>query len=413
MGKSTRRTQGVGSFVSLLSSTSEFQTAGGFPFPSQSKALDGIPPSPKPPPSNIDESNLLPCGSVIVDDTTSQLNLEDTTDDSVIEEESRPAKRHRISEIDVERQINSSVAEDEGDTTSDSDESMNDLETSMVLSVDNSKTNIRSGPLPSIQEAFDATGLVHYYTHKSQVPKHLQKYFAQRYRYFSLYDNGCLLDEEGWYSVTPEGIANQIAERCRCETILDAFCGVGGNAIAFAKTCERVIALDTSPTRLALARHNAVIYGVADRIEFILCDYISFARSYREKLQRSTAAASGSVSKRPIDVVFLSPPWGGPEYISGSPNEPVNGNGESLLTFEYSLSSVKPIHGEQLFNLTRQNISHNIAFFLPRNTSLQEIGSLVKDGYEKTEIEEEWMGDKLKALTCYFGGLVTGQEEMF
>lgn len=39
--------------------------------------------------------------------------------------------------------------------------------------------------------------------------------------------------------MTPELIADQIAERCRCGTILDAFCGVGGNTIAFAKTCER------------------------------------------------------------------------------------------------------------------------------------------------------------------------------
>ena len=62
--------------------------------------------------------------------------------------------------------------------------------------------------------------------------------FAQRIRYFSRYDEGCLLDEEGWYSVTPEAIAMQIAERCRCDVVLDAFCGVGGNAIAFARTCQ-------------------------------------------------------------------------------------------------------------------------------------------------------------------------------
>lgn len=62
---------------------------------------------------------------------------------------------------------------------------------------------------------------------------------AQRERYFSLYSKGCILDEEGWYSVTPEKIADQIAERCRCDTVVDAFCGVGGNTIAFAKTCNR------------------------------------------------------------------------------------------------------------------------------------------------------------------------------
>ena len=112
-------------------------------------------------------------------------------------------------------------------------------------------------------DKYDATGLVPHYTHQSQVPTHLQKCtsrrcstiflplhlssfplvidFSQRRRYFSLYSvpPGCLLDEEGWYSVTPELVANQIAERCRCDTILDAFCGVGGNSIAFAMTCER------------------------------------------------------------------------------------------------------------------------------------------------------------------------------
>ena len=79
---------------------------------------------------------------------------------------------------------------------------------------------------------------------------HIQD-FSQRLRYFSLYDKppGCLLDEEGWYSVTPERIANQIAERCRCDVVVDAFCGVGGNAIAFAKTCERGGSLDRWQSR--------------------------------------------------------------------------------------------------------------------------------------------------------------------
>lgn len=46
---------------------------------------------------------------------------------------------------------------------------------------------------------------------------------------------------EGWFSVTPEKIAEHIAERCRCDVIVDAFCGVGGNSIQFAFTCERGI----------------------------------------------------------------------------------------------------------------------------------------------------------------------------
>ncbi|KAG5338026.1 Trimethylguanosine synthase [Termitomyces sp. J132] len=277
-------------------------------------------------------------------------------------------------------------------------------------------------------EKYDASGLVPHYTHASEVPEDLQKYFAQRERYFSRYYKhpGCLLDREGWYSVTPELVADQIAERCRCDTILDAFCGVGGNAIAFAKTCQRVIALDTSPIRLALARHNAQIYGVADRIEFILADYIAFAKAHTTLPHRRW--------KRQIDVIFLSPPWGGPSYLSGSTLDstdalsPLLGNLDDDASAKdhpfYSLSSLQPINGSALFNLSRQ-ITHNIAYYLPRNTCLEEVAHLLEvcpdnvtgnaepDVLEYVEVEEEWMGSKLKALTCYFGGLVTDQEALF
>ncbi|PIL24833.1 hypothetical protein GSI_12719 [Ganoderma sinense ZZ0214-1] len=282
------------------------------------------------------------------------------------------------------------------------------------------RAKLQTGLLGPDLEKYDVTGLVPFYTEASQVPPHLQKYFSQRERYFSLYSSGCLLDEEGWYSVTPEAIADQIAERCRCDVILDAFCGVGGNAIAFAKTCERVIALDVSPVRLALARHNAALYGVEDRIEFILADFFSFARTLKQRPGRK------------IDVVFMSPPWGGPSYISGTSSEsqssktassssspPVAVHDPPEETYaDYSLSSVRPVHGAELFKIAR-GITNNIAYFLPRTTSLEEVSRLVSTqdasttASERVEVEEEWMGSKLKALTCYFGGLVAGQEDLF
>ncbi|GBE86543.1 Trimethylguanosine synthase [Sparassis crispa] len=307
-------------------------------------------------------------------------------------------------------------------------------------------------------EKYDATGLVPFYTEPSQVPVHLKKYFSQRERYFSRYSSGCLLDEEGWYSITPERIADQIAERCRCDIVLDAFCGVGGNAIAFARTCERVIALDISPVRLALARHNAALYGVADRIEFILADFLSFARtlpqqqSSRHRLEKTRAVDAAahyeSLLHRKIDVIFLSPPWGGPSYLSDSASTlqgaaTENGDINALEPPEYSLASIRPVHGAQLFKLARR-ITKNVAYFLPRNVRLDEVAALLKqraqddgtelrnDGHtsgggaekihqggentseiEMVEVEEEWMGSKLKALTCYFGGLAAGQEHLF
>jgi trimethylguanosine synthase len=68
----------------------------------------------------------------------------------------------------------------------------------------------------------------------------------------------------------------------------------------------------------------------------------------------------------------------------------------------------------------------NVAFYVPRNTVLEDIagllppptgnaaGSVTVGGEpEQVEVEEEWMGTKLKALTCYFGGLAQGQEHLF
>jgi trimethylguanosine synthase len=164
-----------------------------------------------------------------------------------------------------------------------------------------------------------------------------------------------------------------------------------------------VIALDTSPTRLALARHNAALHGLATRIEFILADFRTFAA-------RMSHATSRTSSARKIDVVFLSPPWGGPEYLAA----PV-----------YSLAQTQPEPAAELFRLARL-LTLNVAFYVPRNTALEDIAALLPasapgvvgdesgtSGVEQVEVEEEWMGHKLKALTCYFGGLAQGQEHLF
>jgi hypothetical protein len=60
------------------------------------------------------------------------------------------------------------------------------------------------------------------------------KYWTQRYSLFSLFDSGIKMDEEGWFSVTPEPIAKHHASRVGAGVIIDCFTGVGGNAIQFA-----------------------------------------------------------------------------------------------------------------------------------------------------------------------------------
>ncbi|KAJ1363485.1 hypothetical protein KIN20_023367 [Parelaphostrongylus tenuis] len=141
--------------------------------------------------------------------------------------------------------------------------------------------------------------------------KEIIKYWYQRYRLFSKLDEGVLMDREGWFSVTPERIAEHIADRMvrRPEMlIVDAFAGVGGNTIQLALKGAKVIAIDMDPVRLKCARENARVYGVEDRIDFICCDFFHFASTWTHGLGVSVE----------VDAVFLSPPWGGPSYLKST-----------------------------------------------------------------------------------------------
>ncbi|KAA8587582.1 hypothetical protein FQN60_016444 [Etheostoma spectabile] len=185
----------------------------------------------------------------------------------------------------------------------------------------------------------------------------LAKYWAQRYRLFSRFDEGIRLDREGWFSVTPERIAEHIALRVEhsfpdSQLVIDAFCGVGGNAIQFALTGKRVLAIDIDPVRLNLARHNATVYSVADRIDFLQGDFLQLAPRLRG------------------NVVFLSPPWGGPDYLTA-----------------------------EIFRLAKL-ISDNIVYFLPRNADMDQV-----------EVEQNLLNNKLKTVTAYFGSLIKSDSE--
>ncbi|XP_046552313.1 LOW QUALITY PROTEIN: trimethylguanosine synthase-like [Haliotis rubra] len=205
----------------------------------------------------------------------------------------------------------------------------------------------------------------------------LKKYWFQRYRLFSKFDEGIKLDRESWFSVTPEKIAEHIAERCQCDTVVDAFCGAGGNAIQFAFFCERVIAVDIDPVKLELARHNAGVYGVSDRIEFILGDYLLVAPTLK------------------ADVVFLSPPWGGPDYLGSE---------------VYDLETMIELKTSRIFEMTRK-ITENIAFFVPRNANVEQLTALAGPG-RSVEIEQNLLNTKLKTITAYYGELILDGEEI-
>jgi RNA cap guanine-N2 methyltransferase len=97
---------------------------------------------------------------------------------------------------------------------------------------------------------------------------------------------------EGRFSLTPEALALALAAHARGQRVVDACCGSGGNALGFARAGCAVTAIDAEPARIAEARHNAGLYGVAERIRFLTGD----ARQLVPELE--------------ADILFIDPPWG-------------------------------------------------------------------------------------------------------
>ncbi|XP_028776892.1 trimethylguanosine synthase-like [Neltuma alba] len=210
---------------------------------------------------------------------------------------------------------------------------------------------------------------------KEGISRLTKKYWRQRYRLFSKYDQGIKMDEEGWFSVTPEEIAIRHAGRCTGhEVVIDAFSGVGGNAIQFARKGCHVIAIDIDPAKVALAMNNAKVYGVEEYIDFIVGDFFALAPSLKG------------------DIVFLSPPWGGPSY-------------KDVQTF--TLELLKPVDGYTLFKVA-QAITPNIIMFLPRNINLEQVAELCRLSSPPLELEVELnhVQNYLKGVTLYFGSTV-------
>lgn len=97
-----------------------------------------------------------------------------------------------------------------------------------------------------------------------------------------------------------------------------------------------VIAIDNDAKKIELARNNAAVYGVEDKIEFIVGDFLKLAY------------------KLTADVVFLSPPWGGPSYLT-----------QQVYDLETML---KPVPISDLMAAAHK-ITRNVAVFLPRNSN--------------------------------------------
>ncbi|OQR66806.1 hypothetical protein BIW11_13915 [Tropilaelaps mercedesae] len=200
----------------------------------------------------------------------------------------------------------------------------------------------------------------------------LAKYWSQRYRLFRKFDDGIQMDDEGWFSVTPEKIAEHIANRMCPRSLrktmltMDAFCGVGGNTIQLAMRSRIVLAVDIDPNKIAMAKNNARVYGVDQKVQFVLADMAHF------------------VPRVAPDVIFMSPPWGGPDYK----NKP-----------SFDLRDMC-VDVRAIFH-AYENVSPDIAFILPRNTKVDQLCEL-----GRVEVEQNMLNKKIKTITAYYGNLI-------
>jgi len=81
-------------------------------------------------------------------------------------------------------------------------------------------------------------------------------------------------DKDGIRFATPEPIAKHRASRLKCKTIADISCGIGGQTIYFAKTCEHVFAVEIDPVKIKHAKKNCRKHGVSN-VTFICGDALS------------------------------------------------------------------------------------------------------------------------------------------
>lgn len=205
-------------------------------------------------------------------------------------------------------------------------------------------------------------------------PEAPEKYWGQRYHLFSRFDEGIQLDTESWYSVTHELIAQHIAKHCRSAgTLLDAFAGVGGNSIHFAKYCD-VIAVDIDSEKLRMLKNNAKVYDREAKIACVCGDFLE----YKNECE--------------VGALFASPPWGGPGYKASK---------------VFDICSIEPPLRDILAHAC--HITGNVALYLPKTIDPLQFIGLLRDlpGVpRKVEFQVFYLNNKAKGVCCYIGELV-------
>lgn len=221
--------------------------------------------------------------------------------------------------------------------------------------------------------------------------------------------------------------------------VLDAFCGCGGNAIAFAKLPSSVVSLiicvDVDRTKLRKAAHNASIYCIPpNRIIFVEANSVAvMERCYRDGnliMDPPPRTPEGLSAYPPremhddftiggidllaeyaqhIDAVFMDPPWGGMDYGQMGKDGYDLSRDMKIRGCERGCVGFPPtpeVDGVQLLKIAAAATSTRfVAYDLPRNANKRSLANAALEaGYEgNSKLEEHYLNGRLKTVTGYFG----------
>lgn len=208
------------------------------------------------------------------------------------------------------------------------------------------------------------------------------------------------LTNELWFSVTPEDISMFMADYCYKKMsnngenklkgiAMDITGGSGLDSISLSRYWPKVISIDINMENLYSGFKNAQNYNAHDKLSFIHNDFNDpvFFNLFKK------------IYKGKIDFIFSSPPWSGPSY------------GELKL---YDVDEHLGMDG--LTSLLRKTlqITNNCCFFLPKNSSVNQIMTIARFHFQKTKppvkIIYVSLRGKTKGALVLFGKKLTSDD---
>ncbi|XP_050540308.1 trimethylguanosine synthase-like [Daktulosphaira vitifoliae] len=176
-------------------------------------------------------------------------------------------------------------------------------------------------------------------------------------------------------------LSKHIAKRFKGHNVaMNPFCGAGGNAIQLAMKYEKVIAIDIDPNKLEFAKKNAEIYGVRDKINFIMGNFFAIANDLK---------------KYKPEVIVTSTPWGEPSYKN-----------HKTYSLEKNMCSEYDGGGRTIFELA-QSIAPNVTLHIPKSTVRNELFKLGKYFNNNIEIQNNFINGKLDSITTFLVDSIT------